>query len=102
MKLAIPNNRGSSYSLIGAMSSKKGLIHFKVLNSSNNSDSFYDFLLALKSKIMGTAYVVMDNLSVHKSKKVQSLFDDIFRSLYLPPYSCTLNPIERLWSMIKA
>lgn len=71
MKIAMPNSRGSSYSLLGAMSSQKGLIHFKVLSCSNNQNTFYDFLLALKHKVIGTVYIVMDNLSVHKSKKVQ-------------------------------
>lgn len=43
----------------------------------------------------------MDNLSVHKAKTVRELFDDRIKQIFLPPYSCTLNPIERLWALIK-
>lgn len=43
----------------------------------------------------------MDNLSVHKAKAVTDLFEENFRQQFLPPYSCALNPIERLWSVIK-
>lgn len=45
--------------------------------------------------------VVMDNLAVHKAKKVTPLFDQSFQAFFLPPYSCTLNPIEHLWLVIK-
>jgi transposase len=47
--------------------------------------------------------VIMDNLSSHK---VQGVTDPIFEAgatvLYLPPYSPDFNPIELLWSKLKA
>lgn len=44
----------------------------------------------------------MDNLSIHKAKVVSDLFDeDGFRQVFLPTHSSTLNPIERLWAVIK-
>jgi transposase len=43
----------------------------------------------------------MDNLSVHKAKEIKSQWDADFIYQFLPPYSSTLNPIERLWSVIK-
>lgn len=48
------------------------------------------------------AIVVMDNLSAHKSKKIQKLFDDAGIELhYQPPYSPDFNPIELMWSKVK-
>ena len=48
------------------------------------------------------AIVVMDNLSAHKSKTIQKLFDDVGIELhYQPPYSPDLNPIELMWSKVK-
>ena len=47
--------------------------------------------------------VVMDNLSTHKTDLVQAAFKkNAIRLLYLPPYSPDLNPIENMWSKVKA
>jgi hypothetical protein len=43
--------------------------------------------------------LILDNASWHKTK---SLKWGRFESVYLPPYSPDLNPIERLWFLIKA
>ena len=101
MSIKIPSIRGSSCSIIGAISERDGLIHYEILHGSNNTDTFHDLIVALKEKIQGEVTIVMDNLSVHKSKRVKELFDDRFKQLFLPPYSCTLNPIEHLWSLMK-
>jgi transposase len=52
-------------------------------------------------KIRNRATVYMDNLSVHHSKVITDLFSERVDARFLPPYSCVLNPIERLWSQIK-
>ena len=45
----------------------------------------------------------MDNLSVHHSKIVKDEFDDKwFVCQFLPPQSCELNPIDRVWNLIKS
>jgi len=47
--------------------------------------------------------VVMDNLSTHKTSAVEAAFARHgIRVLYLPPYSPDLNPIENMWSKVKA
>ena len=47
--------------------------------------------------------VVMDNLSSHKVKGVREAIEAIGAELwYLPPYSPDLNPIESMWSKVKA
>jgi len=47
--------------------------------------------------------VVMDNLSVHKSPEVQRLIKAAGAEVkFLPTYSPDLNPIEKMWSKIKA
>jgi len=46
--------------------------------------------------------VIMDNLSAHKSPRVQTLLRAAGAELrYLPPYSPDLNPIELMWSKVK-
>ena len=47
--------------------------------------------------------VVMDNLSSHKVKGVVDAIEAVGASvMFLPPYSPDLNPIELLWSKVKA
>lgn len=47
--------------------------------------------------------VVMDNLSVHKSPQVAKLVEAVGAEVrFLPAYSPDLNPIEKMWSKIKA
>ena len=49
----------------------------------------------------GDAVVYMDNYSVHYSKRVRDFFNDRVMQRFLPAYSCCLNPIERLWNVVK-
>jgi transposase len=45
---------------------------------------------------------VLDNLSAHKTRKVQEAFAALgIEVYYLPPYSPDLNPIEKCWSKLK-
>lgn len=47
--------------------------------------------------------VVMDNLTPHKNEETLALIEKAGASvLFLPPYSPDLNPIEKMWSKVKA
>lgn len=47
--------------------------------------------------------VVMDNLSAHRADGVAEAVEARGASVaYLPPYSPDLNPIEKMWSKVKA
>jgi transposase len=46
-----------------------------------------------------TIYLVLDNASWHKTKKLNWYH---IEPLYLPPYSPDFNPIERLWQHLKS
>lgn len=47
--------------------------------------------------------VVMDNLSVHKFKRVEQLIEQTGATLlFLPPYSPDFNPIEEAFSKVKS
>lgn len=47
--------------------------------------------------------IVMDNMRSHHAKIVRKVLDESgIKYLYLPPYSPDLNPIEKMWSKIKA
>jgi transposase len=47
--------------------------------------------------------VIMDNLQPHKAAGVRETIEGVGATLlYLPPYSPDFNPIENLWSKLKA
>ena len=47
--------------------------------------------------------VIMDNMRSHHVKKVEEVLQKAkIKLLYLPPYSPDFNPIEKMWSKIKA
>ena len=102
MKIELVNSRGVSISMIGGLSFKRGIVHATTFAGSNNSETFLRFILGLKEKCPGPTVVVMDNLSVHKSKLVKGVFDRRFQQVFLPPQSCNLNPIEKVWNLVKS
>lgn len=47
--------------------------------------------------------VVMDNLSSHKGPKIRKALEEVgARLVFLPPYSPDFNPIEQVFSKLKA
>lgn len=47
--------------------------------------------------------VIMDNLSAHKGDSIRQLIAGVGASVeFLPAYSPDLNPIEKMWSKVKA
>lgn len=47
--------------------------------------------------------VIMDNLPAHKSQRVTDAIEGAgCTRVYLPPYSPDFNPIENMWSKVKA
>lgn len=61
----------------------------------------------MKTKLFPTldrdSVIIMDNMRSHHAKNVKLILEQSgFRYLYLPPYSPDLNPIEKLWSKVKA
>jgi hypothetical protein len=56
-------------------------------------------------KITKTTFCVLDNASIHTSKKFKAKIEGWeelgLYLIYLPPYSPELNPIEMLWREMK-
>ncbi len=65
------------------------------------------FLDYLKNTLLPTLHagdiVIMDNMRTHHISAVREMLESSgMKLLYLPPYSPDLNPIEKLWSKVKA
>ena len=68
-------------------------MHFEVFEGSNNAKTFENFLIKLEAKCTGRTIAILDNLKVHQAKLLESVYDHNFKEMFLPPYSCELNPI---------
>ena len=87
MKVELPDTRGHSISVIGALSVRHGLLLTHVFQGSNNSYSFLKFIQDLKDKCKDNlTYVVMDNLSVNHSNLITKEFNLKFIPKFLPTY----------------
>ena len=69
-----------------------------------NGEKFKEYL---REKLIHTLkpgdILIMDNLRSHKVQDVKELVESVgAKIMYLPPYSPDLNPIEQMWSKIKA
>ena len=62
--------------MVGAISEKQGLIHYSIIQESNNTQIFSNFISGLVHKIKGEANVFMDNLSVHNDKVLKDHFNE--------------------------
>lgn len=69
-----------------------------------NGERFQEYLLNhLSVTLRPGDIVIMDNLRTHKVQGVREIIESTGATvLYLPPYSPDLNPIEQMWSKIKA
>lgn len=99
---AVPRNRGSNVSLIGALS-LDGLIAAMTLKGSVDTAAFLSYVIdILVPQLWVGAIVVMDNLKVHHAQSVRQAIEAVgAQVVFLPPYSPDLSPIELCWSKLK-
>jgi transposase len=88
--------------LSGALS-LEGIKVFTQEYETIDSEAMVDFLKKLeKSSSAKTIYVIMDNARSNKNKKIEEFLEaSKIKIRYLPPYSPNLNPIERLWKIMR-
>ena len=81
-----------------------GEVAFTTFQGGTTGDKFLTYLKdVLIPTLRPEDIVVMDNLRTHHIQAVSELLHDAGAEvLYLPPYSPDLNPIEKLWSKVKA
>ena len=61
------------------------------------------FSLSILKRFSPDSIVVMDNMRSHHTQAIKDLLEQAgVQYLYLPPYSPDLNPIEKMWSKLKA
>jgi transposase len=75
-----------------------------VVNDATDRDIFREYVrMVLVPSLRHGDIVVLDNLAAHDDEEVRRLIEAVHaRLLFLPPYSPDLNPIEKMWSKVKA
>jgi transposase len=81
-----------------------GTIRFQVTEENLTADVFIGFLKGLLHDEKSPVFLIVDQHSVHRSKKVQEFVASTkgrLRLFYLPPYSPDFNPDEQVWNHVK-
>ena len=88
--------------MIGALSLDI-LIATMSLPGSVNTEVFIAYVReVLAPQLWRGAFVIMDNLPVHKAQRIQEIIETVgAKVIFLPPYSPDLSPIELCWSKLK-
>ena len=81
-----------------------GTLRYTTFSGGTTVERFKRYLETdLLPHLNGNSVLIMDNMKSHHAKAVKNLLDSSeIRYIYLPPYSPDLNPIEKLWSKVKA
>lgn len=101
-------HRGERISVIGAMCSD-GVLAYKFIKGTVNGERFLDFIQGMLVPEMlpfdgenPRSVIVMDNCSIHHVQTVTEALREMgILTLFLPPYSPDMNPIEELFSYFK-
>ena len=91
-----------NHSLIMAISNKSVLQYKLYKQQAINTDLYYLFIEELV-KGFQNKYILMDNVSFHKSKRILELITKSNNKiLFIPPYSPDFNPIEEVFAELKS
>ena len=98
-----PHGHWSTTTLVAALTAQ-GPIAPMVLDGPMDRTCFEAYVEQfLIPELSPNCIVVMDNLAAHKSLAVAEMLRAAGATLwYLPPYSPDFNPIEQMWSKVKA
>jgi transposase len=79
-----------------------GVVHWKLMDHNCNKRSFVEFIDELGGKALGRD-LLMDNVAFHKSVETREAYGrHALTPYFTPPYTSEWNPIERVFSSVKA
>lgn len=100
---AVPDTRFHRTTILSSVRLDGTTVPF-VFEGALNGDIFRAYITRLLVPSLKEGdVVIMDNLSSHKVEGIVEAIEAVGASvMFLPPYSPDLNPIELMWSKIKA
>jgi len=97
----VPQNYGENITMLASLS-LAGIEAPMTINGAVDAIVFKVYVEVLCPTLSVGDVVIIDNLPAHKVAGSRELIEaKRARSIYLPPYSPDLNPIEKCWSKIK-
>lgn len=99
----VPNGRWQTVTMLAAIGRNGTQAPF-ILNGPMDGEAFCAWAADVLAPTLAPGdIVVMDNLAVHKNAAARATIEAAGATVwYLPAYSPDLNPIEKMWSKIKA
>ncbi len=99
----VPLNKPKNTTLLSSVR-LDGTHEYRSFQGAVNSKIFLDYIEnTLAPTLHEGDIVIMDNLRCHKTKEVKEAIEKANATVvYLPAYSPDFNPIEMMWSKIKA
>jgi transposase len=99
----VPKGHWHITTMIGAIGIT-GVIAGLIFEGATDAEAFATFVEEiLIHQLQPGQIVIMDNLSSHKSARVERAINRVGAEvLWLPPYSPDFNPIEKMWSKMKS
>lgn len=99
----VPGNRGGNISTIGAIGLDGIRTGLSVPGAIDGETMLFFVEELLVPTLKRGEIVLMDNAAIHKLDEIEDALEAAGAGLlYLPPYSPDLNPIEHVWSKVKA
>ncbi|MEM9424437.1 MAG: transposase [Spirochaetota bacterium] len=97
-----PGKRGKRLNLLAGKQGSK-IVSPILIEGKIDTEVFTHWLKNyLFESIPDRCLIIMDNASFHRTSKVKEVFDKSSHILkYLPPYSPDLNPIEKIFGVLK-
>ena len=100
-----PTRKSVGY--FGAVRLRDGKFEYRRECDKFNAESTFDFLKYLRKVTKSSSkqnILIIDNARFHHArlhKEWREACSDRFKLLFMPPYSPELNPIERVWKLIR-
>jgi putative transposase len=103
-KISQPQRKRERKTIFGAVNPDTGDLVERV-EDKGNTVSFFRFLYNCVKKNEGKkVYMVLDNVRFHHAKRLEPILEkykERIELVFLPPYSPDLNPIERVWWLMR-
>ncbi len=103
--LSIPAKRSKNLNVLGFLDINNSKLFSSTTYYRVDTDIVIEVFNQFVKQIKKNTVVVLDNASIHTSKKFKAKIDEWKQKgltlFYLPPYSPELNPIEMLWKFMK-
>jgi len=106
-----PSSQGEHYTLLLAVSSQKGVIHWELVKNKVDWKVFYNFLEGINLNSDEKHYLLLDNARIHYALKKrqreglpsikEQLLKKNIEALFITPYAPMLNPTELCFNLLR-